>query len=128
MVKQLGVIPQETPTCTQLQSQSSFMDPESPQVVDTLEGEISNSDQEGLVSGTPELKQLVLTVEEQLDYDSFPTPTCSVTKAPLWRFAEETPSGSKTQPKSQTATTQAQPITSNSAKPLGSQMQAAALA
>ena len=35
---------------------------------------------------TSELNQLVLTSEEQLDYDSFPTP--SMTKAPLWRFAE----------------------------------------
>ena len=47
---------------------------------------------------TSELNQLVLTSEEQLDYDSFPTP--SMTKAPLWRFAEETLSGSQTQPQS----------------------------
>ena len=66
------------------------------------------------------------TAEEQLDYDSFPTP--SVTKAPLWRFAEETPPGSQSRPKSQTATTQAHPFTSTPAKPSGSQIQAAAQA
>ena len=70
------------------------MDPESPQLLDTLEGEISDSDQEG-PDFTPELNQLVLKSEEQLDYDSFPTST--VTKAPLWRFAKETHSGSQTQ-------------------------------
>ena len=75
---QLEVISQETPT--QLQSQSSTMDSESPQLVDTSEGEISASDQEGLDSGTAELDQLILSVEEQLDFDSSPTP--SVTKAP----------------------------------------------
>ena len=54
--------------------------------------------------------------------------TPNVTRAPLWRFAEETPSGSQTQPKSQTATTQAQSVTSTPAKPSGSQMQAPAQA
>ena len=63
------VIPQETPK--QPQSQSSTVDPESPQVVhvDTSEGEIFYSEQEGPDSETPELDQLVLTAEEQLDYD-----------------------------------------------------------
>ena len=46
----------------------------------------------------------------------------SVTKSPLWRFAEETPSIS------QTATIQAQPVTSTLAKPSGSQTQAPARA
>ena len=113
---QLGIIPRETPT--QLQSQSSSVDPESLQLVDTSEEEISNSDQEGPDSGTPELNQLVLTAEEQLslDYDSF------LAWLRLWGFAEETPPGSQTPPKSQTATTQAQPVTSTLAKPSGSQI------
>ena len=38
---QLGVILQETPT--QLQSQTSTVDPESSQLVDTSEGEFSDS-------------------------------------------------------------------------------------
>ena len=42
---QLGVIPQETPT--QSQAQSDTVDPEPPQIEDiSSEGEISNSDQE----------------------------------------------------------------------------------
>ena len=40
-----------------------------------------------------------------------------VTKAPLWKFAEQTPSGSQTRLKS--ATTQAQPVTSTAVKPAG---------
>ena len=62
-----------------------------------------------------------MVAEEQADYDSFPSPT--VTKAPLWRFAGQTLSGSQTQPNSQTATAQAQPVTSTLAKPSGSQTQ-----
>ena len=41
-------------------------------------------------------------------------------QAPLWKFAEETPSGSQTQPQVQTITIQAQPVTSTLAKPSGS--------
>ena len=46
--------------------------------------------------------------EEQADYDSFPSPV--VTRAPQWKFAEQTPSGSQTQlmPQKQ-APAQAQP-------------------
>ena len=51
-----------------------------------------------------------------------------MTKAPLWRFAEETPSGSQTQLESQTATIQGQPITITQAKPSGSEIQAPAQA
>ena len=47
---------------------------------------------------------------------------------PLWNFAEETPSGSQTWPISQTATIQAQPVTSTPAKPSVSQTQAPARA
>ena len=116
---QLGVIPQESPT--QPQAQSSTVDPESPQIEDISEGEISDSDQEGTDSGTPILNQLLISAEEeQLDYDSFPSPT--VTKTPLWKFAEETPSGCQTRPKSQTATI----LASTPAKPSGSQTQAPA--
>ena len=110
---------------TQLAGYSSE-DPHTASVTSSSMGEIFDSDQEGRDSGTPELNQLVLTAEKQLDYDSFPTP--SVTKASLWRFAEETPPGSQTPPKSRTATTQAQPVISTPAKPSGSQIQAPAQA
>ena len=46
---QLGVIPQDTPA--QPQAQSSTVDPESPQIEDILEGEISNSDHRALTLG-----------------------------------------------------------------------------
>ena len=42
--------------------------------------------------------KLMLTAEEQIDYDSFALASPSVTRALLWKFAEETPSGSQTQP------------------------------
>ena len=71
------------------------MDPESPQIVDLSEGEISDSEQE---------VHLMLTVGEQLDYDSFALASPSVTRAPIWKFAEETPSGSQTWPQAQTIT------------------------
>ena len=58
-------------------------------------------------------------VEEQADYDSFPSPV--VTRAPLWKFAEQTPTGFQTQPK--TATTQAQPMTSTPVKRAGPRRQ-----
>ena len=44
--------------------------PETP-VVDLSEGKLSDSEQEGPDSETPELDQLMLTTEEQMDYDSF---------------------------------------------------------
>ena len=65
-----------------------------------------------------------MAAEEQADYDSFPLPV--ETRAPLWKFTEQTPSGSQTQPKSKTATTQAQPLTSTPVKPAGPQIQAPA--
>ena len=52
-------------------------------------------------------------MEEQADYNSFPSPVA--TTAPLWSFAEQTLSGSQTQPK--TATTQAKPMTRTKVKP-----------
>ena len=57
------MIPKNTPT--QPQVQSIVVDPESPQIVDLSEGEISDSKQEGPDSGTSELDQLMLTAEEQ---------------------------------------------------------------
>ena len=64
-----GVIPKQGPT--QPQSQSNTLDQETLQVLDLSEGEISNSKQEGPDSGTSELDLLMLTAEEQLDYESF---------------------------------------------------------
>ena len=52
-------------------------------------------------------------------------PACGVYR-PLWKFAEQTNSGSQTQPK--TAATQAQPVTSTPVKPAGPQRQAPAQA
>ena len=123
---QLGVIPQETTTLgTQSQLQSSYEDLEPPQIEDiSSEGQLFDSDQEDHYSGTPALNQLLITAEEQAEYDSFPSPVA--TAAPLWSFAEQTPSGSQTQPK--TATTQANPVTSTPAKPAGPQKQAPAQA
>ena len=99
---EFGVIPKDNPT--QSQAQSITVDPESPQIVDLSEGEISDSEQEGPDSGIPELAHLMLTVGEQLDYDSFALASPSVTRAPIWKFAEETPSGSQTWPQAQTIT------------------------
>ena len=120
-LKQFGVIHKETPT--QPQAQSITIDPESPQVVDLSEGEISDSEQEGPDSGTPELDQLMLTEEELFDYDSFALASPSLNRAPLWKFAKETPSGSSTQPQAQTITIQTQSVTSTPAKPSGSKTQ-----
>ena len=65
-----------------------------------------------------------------MDYDSFALAAPSVTTAPLWKSAVETPSGFQTQPQAQTVTVQAQPVTSTPAKPSGikTQMQATAQA
>ena len=95
-----GVIPKASPT----KSQSIAVDKETPQVVELSEGELSDSEQEGPESGTPELHQLMITAEEQMDYDSFTLASPSVIRAPLWKFTEETPSGSQTQPQDQTLT------------------------
>ena len=53
---EFGVIPK----ANSLQSQSNSMDKEPPQVIDSSEGDIFYSEQEGPESGTPELEQLVL--------------------------------------------------------------------
>ena len=62
-----GVIPKASPT----QSQSIAVDTETTGVIDLSEGKLSDSEQEGPDSETPELDQLLLTAEEQMDYDSF---------------------------------------------------------
>ena len=82
-----GIIPKASPT--QYQSQSIAVDTETPQVVELSEGELTESEQEGPDSGTPELDQSMLTAEEQMVYDFFALASPSVTRAPLWKFAEE---------------------------------------
>ena len=58
--------------------------------------------------------------QEELDgYDSFTSPVAN--KMPLWKFAEQTPSGSQAQSKTKTATTQAQPVTSTLVRPAAPQ-------
>ena len=85
---EFGVIPQANPP----QSVPVYYSyKECPQVIDLSEGELSDSEKEGSDLGTPELDQLMLTVEEQIDYDSFTLASLSVTRAPLWKFAEENP-------------------------------------
>ena len=121
---QLGVILQDVPT--QSQAQSSNEEPEHPQTEDiSSDGEFSDSDQEDTHSGTPALNQLLIMVEEQADYDFFPSPV-EKTRAPQWKFAEQTSSGFQTQLK--TATTHAQPVTSTPVKPADPQKQAPAQA
>ena len=76
---EFGVIPKaETP-----QSQAATVDKDSRQVIDSSEGELSDSEQEGTNSGTAELDQLMLTAEEQMDYDSFALASPTMTRAPL---------------------------------------------
>ena len=58
-----------------------------------------------------------------MDYDSFALASPSVTRAPLWKLAEENSSGSQIRPQAQTTNVQAQPITSILEKPSGSQTQ-----
>ena len=74
---QFRVIPKKIPT--QSPAQDITMEPVSPQKVDLSEGEISDSEQEGPNSGTPQLDQLMLTPEKPLDYDSFVLASPSVT-------------------------------------------------
>ena len=70
-------------------------DLEPPQIEDiSSEGEISYSDQADHHPGTV-LNQLLMATEAQADYECFPSPV--VTRPPLWKFAEQTPSGSQTQ-------------------------------
>ena len=45
---------------------------------------LSDSEQEGPVSGTTELDQLMITTEEQIDFASFALASSTVTRAPLW--------------------------------------------
>ena len=98
---------------------------------------LSDSEQEGPDSQTPELDQLILTAEEQMDYDSFALASPSVTNTPFLKFAEESPSSSQStsfqisdRPQAQTVTNQAQPLISTPAKPSGikTKMQASAQA
>ena len=107
-IVKLGVMPQKIPD--QSQAQSDTVDPEPPQVEDF------SSDQEDH-SGTPALNEMLMVQEELNDYDSFTSPV--VTKTPLWKFAEQTPSGSQAQ---------AQPVTSTPVKPAGPQVMAPAQA
>ena len=51
-----------------------------------------------------------------------------INKTPLWKFADQTPSGSQAQTKTKAATTQAQPVTSTPAKPAAPQVKALAQA
>ena len=88
---------------------------ETPQVIDPSEGEHSDSEQDVPDLATPELDQLVLTAEEQQDFDSFALASWSMahsrSKASLWKFSEEDPkrlfSSSDTSPEAQTTNTQA---------------------
>ena len=92
---QFGVIPKETPN--QSQAQSDTVDLETPQVEHiSCEGEIFDSDQEDH-SGTLDLNELLMVQEELDDYDSFTSPVANET--PLWKFAEQTLSGSQAQSK-----------------------------
>ena len=114
----------ETPD--QSQAQSDTVDPEPPQIEDiSSEGEILDSDQEDH-SGTPVLNELLMAREELEDYDSFLSAV--VTKIPLWKFAEQTPSGSQAQTKTKTATAQAHPMTSTPVKPAAPHVKAPAQA
>ena len=90
------------------------MDPESPQKVDLSEGEVSDSEQEGPDSGTPEHDQLMLIA---MDFDSLALASPSVTIALLLKFAEETSSGSQTWPVT------VQPVTTTPTRPSVSQTQ-----
>ena len=85
---------------------------ETPQVIDPSEGEHSDSEQDVPDLATPELDQLVLTAEEQQDFDSFALASWNMahsrSKAPLWKFSEEDPKVySQAQTQAQTANTQA---------------------
>ena len=51
-----------------------------------------------------------------------------VIKTPLWKFAEQTPSGCQAETKTNAATTQAQPATGTPAKPAAPQVKAPAQA
>ena len=57
-----GVIPKASPT----QSQSIKVDKSTPQVVDLSEGELSELEQEGPESETPELDELMLATSQNL--------------------------------------------------------------
>ena len=78
-------------------------------------------------SGTPVLKELLMRQEEIEDYHSLKSSPV-INKTPLWRFTEQTPSGSQAQTRTNTATFQAQPMTSTPAKPAVPQTKALAQA
>ena len=64
------------------------MDPEPPQFCSEVE--ISHSDRDDQHFGTHEQENLLMAQEEIEDNDSFTSPV--VTRAPLWKFAEQIPS------------------------------------
>ena len=122
-----GVIPQESPD--QSQALSNTREAEPPQIEDiSSEDELpdSASDQEHH-SGTPVLDELLMGPEELEDYHSINSSPV-INKTPLWKFTEQTPSGSQAQTRTSTATSQAQPKTSTPAKPAVPQTKALAKA
>ena len=86
----------------------------------------SDSDQEDH-SVPPVLEELLMGRDELEDYDSLNSSPVT-NKTPLWRFTEQTPSGSQSQTRTHTATSQAQPATSTLAKPTVPQTKALAQA
>ena len=60
-----------------------------------------------------------------MDSDSF---AIASPRAPLWKFAEENPTGSQAQPQAKTTIVQGQPATSTPLKPSGSQTTGSSLA
>ena len=122
---QLCVIPQGSPD--QSQAQSDTRDPEAPQIEDiSSEDELPDSDQEDH-SGTPVLEELLMKQEKLEDYNSLNSSPV-INKTPLWKFTQQIPSGSQAQTKTNTATTQAQPMTSTHAKPVAPRSKALAQA
>ena len=74
-------------------AQSDTREVEPPQLEDiSSEGELPDSDQ----SGTPVLEELLMGRDELEDYNSRNFSPV-INKTPLWRFTEQTPSGSQAQ-------------------------------
>ena len=101
---------------------------EPPQLEDiSSEGELpdsdSDSDQEDH-SGAPGLEELLMRQEDYASLNSSPV----INKTPLWKFTEQTPTGSQAQTRTKTATSQAKPVTSTPAKPTVPQSKAPAQA
>ena len=90
------------------------------------EGELPDSDQEDH-SGTPALEELLMRQEELEDYDSLNS--SPVNNNPLWKFSEQTPTGSQAQTRTiKIVTSQAKPVNSTPAKPAVPQSKAPAQA